>query len=109
MPGLWKSLVESKDVARVTVGFENAIAASFDHDQLQAVIAIHRVTQAEIKRRFGICAKVFEVLRGDLKWSIPRTLDHIPIYLRNELDGDPWEPSARSSWGQTVHSGETKS
>ena len=97
-PGVWKSLVSENEVGRVALAFEDAIAASFAFDQMQSVISIHRITQAEVKRRFEICAKIFEWCRGDLKWSVPRTLDHLPVYLRNELDGVQWQPSTRETW-----------
>jgi len=56
------------------------------------------MTQAEVRRRFGICERLFRQLRGDLHWGLTRVLDHLPTYLRYELDGQPWEPDARSCW-----------
>lgn len=57
-------------------------------------------SRAEYVRRTEICVKIFRELRGDLKWTVERILDHLPGFLRKQLDGVPWEPEARrSSWG----------
>jgi hypothetical protein len=85
-------------IPKVLGAFESAIAASFMFDDMNTALKIHRQTQAEVKRRFDICAKIFECCRGDLKWSLDRVIDHLPVYLRNELDGVSWEPSARKTW-----------
>lgn len=73
-------------------GIEHAVAKSFREDR-------SRVTQDEIKRRGRICIGIVRALRKDLKWSIDRIVDELPIALRAKLDGIPWDPSnARTIW-----------
>ncbi len=57
-----------------------------------------RITRAEVKRRGQICLKIFRSLRGDLNWGLQRAIDHLPRYLRNELDGVCWQPDERRMW-----------
>jgi hypothetical protein len=84
-------LVSEDQVAHVMLAFERAIADSFAADG-------SRVTGAEIRRRFAICERLLRQLRGDLGWGLSRVLDHLPGYLRCELDGAPWRPDARVIW-----------
>lgn len=79
------------ELARATAGLERVVARSFEADGA-------RMTGAEIRRRFGICERLFRQLRGDLRWGLARVLDHLPHYLRCELDGLPWEPDRRTCW-----------
>jgi hypothetical protein len=96
--GAFLDLVTQDQVARVTLAIERAIAASFREDGA-------RMTGDEVRRRFAICERLLRQLRGDLGWGLQRALDHLPRYLRCELDGVPWEPDARTVWvpadGQT--------
>jgi hypothetical protein len=106
--GVFASLVgDNQNVAKVALAIEAAVTTSFVQDETRsgAIIVARstRITQAETKRRVQICVRIFRVLRGDMKWSWQRAVDHLPIYLRNELDGEDWEPSARSSWTQPAH------
>ena len=78
-------------LARVVLGIEHAVAKSFEDDGA-------RMTGDEVRRRFGICEKLYRQLRGDLDWGVQRVLDHLPQYLRCELDGVPWEPDHRTCW-----------
>jgi len=73
------------------MGIERAIERSFAADGA-------RVTNAEVRRRFAICERLFRQLRGDLGWGMQRVIDHLPGYLRCELDGEPWEPDHRTMW-----------
>jgi hypothetical protein len=82
---------QSGQVGRVMAGIECAISRSFEDDGA-------RITGDEIQRRFTICERLIERLRGDLGWGLHRVLDHIPHYLRCELDGQPWEPNKRTIW-----------
>jgi hypothetical protein len=72
-------------------GIEHAVGRSFEADGA-------RMTAAEVRRRFGICERLFRQLRGDLGWGLHRVLDHLPHYLRCELDGQAWEPDRRTIW-----------
>ena len=57
-----------------------------------------RITAVEVRRRFQICERLFRQLHGDLRWGLQRVLDHLPHYLRCELDGHAWEPDRRTCW-----------
>jgi hypothetical protein len=96
--GAFLDLVEQDQVGRVTVAIERAIERSFREDGA-------RMTGAEVRRRFAICERLLRHLRGDLGWGLQRVLDHLPTYLRSELDGMPWQPHTRTVWvpadGQT--------
>jgi hypothetical protein len=84
-------LVSEDQVARVTVAIERAIADSFTADGT-------RMTGSEVRRRFVLCERLVRQLRGDLGWGLGRVLDHLPHYLRCELDGVAWTPDARAGW-----------
>jgi len=49
-------------------------------------------TDSEEKRRADIIGRWFRNMRGDLNWSIERTLDHLEKALRTELDGGTYNP-----------------
>ena len=83
-------LVSEDQVARVTIAIERAIAESFAGDG-------GRMTGAEVRRRFALCERLVRQLRGDLGWGLQRVLDHLPRYLRCELDGHP--PAERTIVG----------
>lgn len=88
-----KLLLNKKQIAEVVNGFNEAIEISFRTNP------VNHLTQAEIQRRFAICADIFQNLRGDLKWSIPKCVDVLPTYLKCELDGVPYNPSnVRDTW-----------
>jgi len=91
MSGAFLELVQRRKVPIVVKAFERAIAASFEADK-------SRMTRAEVRRRFDICASVFGQLRRDVGWSTERILDHLPGLLRAELDGIPWAPDTRGAW-----------
>lgn len=84
-------LVAQDQVGRVALGIERAVALSFAEDQ-------SRPTADEVRRRFRICEQLLRQLRGDLGWGLQRVLDHLPRYLRCELDAVPWKPDARMVW-----------
>lgn len=94
---VFRDLVEDDAIGQVVLGFEGAIAKSFA-DDAERDGRVVCMTAAEVKRRFKICAKIFGQLRGDLKWGITRIVDHLPRYLRAELDGQTWEPDKRECW-----------
>ena len=99
-PGVFANLVEGNQIPKLVAGISAAVSKSFDVDQqpghLILVTGVRRVTKEETDRRVKICVGIFKVLRGDLKWSLDRIVDHLPKYLRAELDGTSWEPSARA-------------
>ena len=84
-------LVQQSQVGTASLAIERAIIRSFAEDQARA-------TGDEVRRRFAICERLLRRLRGDLGWGLQRVLDHLPRYLRCELDHVPWEPETRTVW-----------
>ena len=76
MSKVFFSLFEQNQVARVLLSLELTIAVSFEEDG-------SRVTGDEIRRRFAICERLMRELRGDLGWSLPRVLDHLPEIIND--------------------------
>jgi len=98
MAGELASLVKDERlIARAVLGIEEAIARSFGQDALRDGRE-PRMTGAEVKHRFDICVRILKTLRGDLGWSVERSMDHLPRLLRAELDGVPWAPDDRTLW-----------
>ena len=91
MAGDFLALLDGEQLERVLLGIEDVVTRSFATDGA-------RLTDAEVRRRFGICERLFRQLRGDLGWGLQRVLDHLPHYLRCELDGQAWEPDRRTCW-----------
>lgn len=89
--GALAKLIADHEVGRVTRALILIIYQSFVEDG-------SRKTFAETQRRFDICIELFKMLRGDMHYSIERTLDTIPHALRCKLDRIPWEPSKRNTW-----------
>jgi hypothetical protein len=89
--GAFADLVAGDQVGCVSLAIERAIKRSFRED-------CARMTGDEVRRRFAICERLVRRLRGDLGWGLQRALDHLPRYLRCELDGIPWQPDARTVW-----------
>ena len=83
--------VAEDQVVAVAHAIEAAVAKSFEADR-------SRATGDEIRRRFALCEHVIRQLRADLGWGLQRVLDHLPHYLRCEVDGQPWEPDKRTIW-----------
>lgn len=88
----FERLVSEGQVGHVTREFQRIIEASMVSHP------VRNLTHAIVKERFDMCAKIFETLRSDLKWSLPRILDQLPAYLGCELDGVDWKPNARTVW-----------
>lgn len=96
-------LVEEGAVGKVTLRIESIIMNSFAEDAARkaretGVIRSPNITMSETKRRFDIVANWFRVMRGDLRWSLPRVFDELPIALRYELDGVGYIPPTRAMW-----------
>ncbi len=83
--------VEKGQLAQALFAIEHVVIRSFETDG-------SRLTAAEVRRRFQICERLFRQLCGDLGWGLQRAIDHLPYYLRCELDGQPWEPDPRTCW-----------
>lgn len=91
MAGPFLDLVEQGRLDHTVLAIEHIVTRSLEIDG-------SRITAAEVRRRFEICERLFRHLRGDLAWGLQRVLDHLPHYLRCELDGQPWEPDRRTCW-----------
>ncbi len=87
---------DTANFQRMCAGVADVIEQSFQRDRLMLIQPI--VNDTERRRRLALCEKIIRTLRGDMKWSLTRILDHLPEYLRAELDGESWEPSTRESW-----------
>jgi hypothetical protein len=90
--GTWVKLVENNQVPRVTKLFESVIEKSLETHPMR------HLTQSAVKDRFDKCAEIFEVLRGDLKWSLMKIEAHLPGYFQASMNGEDWKPSTRDSW-----------
>lgn len=84
-------------ITRVVCGIEEAITRSFGQDAARDGRQ-PRMTGDEVKRRFDMCVRIFKTLRGDLGWSVERSMDRLPSMLRAEIDGVPWHPDDRAMW-----------
>lgn len=109
MAGEFADLVHADNIPKVVLGIEKAVANSFIEDKKPGRIilvtglssAARETPRDEAKRRISICIRIFKDLRGDLSWGIDRILDHLPKFLRCELDNVPWRPepyAARAGW-----------
>ena len=91
--------LSSDEKRQVSHGVLAAVTASFQEDQKRKNRTRSvNVTGAELKRRVNLCLKIYRELRGDLGWGLQRAIDHLPRYLRFELDGISWEPDQRKVW-----------
>jgi hypothetical protein len=99
-PGTFANLVDGNQIPRLLTGISDAVMASFRADRMPGLIiltnGVPRITDAEKARRVKLCVNIFKVLRGDMGWSLEKIVDHLPKYLRAELNGEPWEPAARA-------------
>ncbi len=102
--GVFLDLVHRDSIGKAVLGIEAAVTTSFvqDHAQDNSVIIRGRtpnITKSETVRRTQLCMRIFKELRGDLDWGVDRILDHLPRFLRSELDGVSWQPEAkRALW-----------
>lgn len=67
-----------------------AIDKSFETHPMQ------NTTNAEVHRRTDICVKLIKRLRSDLRWSAPRIIDNLSVFLRYELDGADYDDLVRA-------------
>ena len=86
--------------------FVKIVSASFSEDRNKLIVLASDMkppTQNEIKHRTEILYKWLITMRGDLGYSLERSLDMLPQALRSELDGTHWTPppAERASWGAT--------
>lgn len=85
-------LVGRENVPRVVAALTTIVEGSF------TVCPARALTKSAVKERIAICLALLQRLKGDLKWSLPRVLDHIPEYLVYELQGVRYEPATGRTW-----------
>jgi len=102
-PAPFLKLLNSKeDARRVFQAVEDAIFRSFGQDQQRSMlITIQSPTKDEVRRRTKMCVDWFRKARGDLGFSLQRTLDLMPHALRCTLDGREFDPDASPIWTPT--------
>lgn len=59
---------------------------------------IRNSTRRELSYRTQCAVDIVATLRGDMHWTLQRIRDHLPGFLRMQLNGGNWEPAARSTW-----------
>jgi hypothetical protein len=90
----WRGLKLNEGQARAALAAcFYAMAQSFETDRIKLLA----VTQHEIRRRVKISARIFGIVRGDLRWSMERSVDYLPVALRAELDGAPLDHKTTTS------------
>jgi len=87
-----------EQLATVTQRIEGMLFDSFKEDARKSRSREIQVSNSEMRRRFEILTNWFRVLRGDMGYSLQRTLDEMPMALRAELDGVPYVPNQRTMW-----------
>lgn len=90
-------LSSDRELAAVLLCVEEVIWRSFGEDIRRDPFGYKKPTPAEVKRRFGLCETWFRKARGDLGYSLERTLDMMGHALRAALDGQDFDPSAAES------------
>ena len=94
----FKSLMRNDaELKRTYEAIESAIFRSIATDIQRepfSHIAQRGITKDEIKYRFKICEAWFRHARGDLGYSLEKTIDLMGHALRCELDGQVFDPEA---------------
>lgn len=85
-----------QDLRRTLDAISNAILRSFAVDA-QREFRQPKITQNELKHRFKICESFFRYCRGDLGFSLEKTLDLVGHALRCELDEVDYDPSTATT------------
>ncbi len=85
-------LVGRENVPRVVAALTSIVEASF------VVCPARALTKRAAAERVAICLALLQRLKGDLKWSLPRALDHVPEYLVYELEGVSYAPATGRTW-----------
>lgn len=77
----------------------NIVMASFYIDaKVLGENNVH-ITEMSVRHRMNICLKWFEIMRGDMKYTLHRTLDTLSEALAAELLGQPFDPKDRREGG----------
>jgi len=100
----FKSLFEKEeDLKTAFQKLDEVIWRSFAVDAQREPFKTITPTKPEIKRRFSICEAWIRHGRGDLGYSLERTLDLMGQALRAELDGITFAPEKgdRTLWTPT--------
>lgn len=86
--------IPSENVEQLAEGVLGAIAATFAEDKRAGLSS---QTLDEGRRRAALCIKVIDRLVNE-RWGLKRIVDHLPKYLRCELDRVDWKPDTRVLW-----------
>jgi len=93
IPATVASLLEAEQLPRVINLVTDAVYVSLKRD------GVKQATGHEVTRRWAVCMKLIGVMRGDLKWSLPRITDTLSAALHTELHtATGWEPPRGSLW-----------
>lgn len=87
-------LSKEEDLKRVFLSIQDAIWRSFGRDIQREPFKQLKVTREKIKHRFKICEAWFRHARGDLGYSLEKTLDLMGQALFSELDGITFDPES---------------
>ena len=97
---VFKELIDPAKLPETMRRFSDIVKASFVDDRTRIIINPYAIkndpTQAEIRRRANIVYDWFTRLRGDMHYSMPKTMDLLPTALRETLDGNSWDPPPAS-------------
>ena len=92
---VFRDLLDNQnDFNQVFNVFYTTIMLSFRVIDTAALGQASVISQEEVKRRFLICEKWFRTMRGDLGYSLQRTLEYIPKALVCEITGQEFIPDA---------------
>lgn len=92
-------LVGRENVPRVVAALTTIVESSFD------VCPVRHLTRSAVKERVDICMRLLSRLKGELRWSLPKTLDHLAEYLVYELNGVSYTPTTATRWVPRTPSG----
>lgn len=89
-----KLLVDDRHLALVYRVLESAIMRSFAEDAKRSLSLYSEPTRTELLHRFKLCEAWFRRARGELGYSLDKTLDLMGLALRSALDGKPFDPES---------------
>jgi len=106
-PTPFRSFIRNeRDLVVVYKALEKAIMRSFAEDLRRnpfGRLAQSGVKESDLQERFKMCETWIRRARGDLGFSLDKTLDLMPHALRCEIDGQTFDPATMrtSIWTPT--------
>lgn len=74
-----------------------AVTSAIEHSY--AVCPMRQRTEAENKRRFELCAEIYETLvESPYVWATTRIIEHLPRFLVERLEKRDWKPKPGGMW-----------